>query len=389
MNLVLKYSIHLFFLPIWWIQLLIPRNKNIWIFGSWYGKRYSDNSKYLYEYVLKHRPDIRPIWITRDKSTVNKVKGEVYLANNLKAIYYTILAKYIFVSSGKKDINSLFSNGAIIIQLWHGSPMKKIGLDDHYSKVHSFFYQKIIKYFFPAYYEFNYQYVISNGDCFKSIYSSAFGIPIERVLCTGSPRNDAFFDTRVSIFNSNLRSLFKGCKIIYYLPTFRNHYKTNTLFNLPEYNPKRVDDFLQKNNLVLVNKGHYVDNQVNFHGGNRIINLSDDMMEDDISFMLKDADALITDYSGVYFDFLLTEKPIILAAFDLEDYLETSRGMYKEYTDVVSSPIAENWDQVLEHLKSIWNDEYYQKVVKEKNKKFNKYHDKNNSKRVVELIENL
>ena len=48
---LLKYIIYTFFIPFWWLQLLIPRNKNLWVFGAWFGEKYSDNAKVLFEYV--------------------------------------------------------------------------------------------------------------------------------------------------------------------------------------------------------------------------------------------------------------------------------------------------------------------------------------------------
>jgi len=386
----IRYIIFVLFYPLWLLQLLIPRKKNIWIFGAWNGDRYSDNSKYLYEYVLKNHPEIRAIWITKNKSLFSRIAGEAYLLHSLKSVYYTAIAGHVFVTSGKKDINSLFTNGAKMVHLWHGNPIKKIGLDDSYSPANSFTYSKIVKNFFPAYYEFNYDYVIANSDYFAKIFSSAFGVTSEQILTTGCPRNDTFFSKTPSAFNSSLRKKFGDSKIVYYLPTFRSHKNVSSLFNLPSYDSEKVNAFLKEKNLVLVNKGHYVDNKLtNNNTAERIINLSDNDIQEDICFILKDADALITDYSGTYFDYLLTERPIIFAAFDLKEYLNSSREIYEEYEDVIGGPIARDWNEILECLTTIWDDESYKKLIREQNKKFNKFHDSNNSKRVAELIKSL
>lgn len=157
---------------------------------------------------------------------------------------------------------------------------------------------------------------------------------------------------------------------------------------MQDYSRSKLEDFLTKENMVFVSKGHYVDNQLNSDNGNsegRLINLSDEKVSD-INFMLKDADALITDYSGAYFDFLLTEKPIIFAAFDLEDYISSSREMYFDYNDSVSGPIVITWDELFKALSYIWDKPEYARLVKEKNRFFNKFHDNLNSKRVYEEI---
>ncbi|MCM4150235.1 hypothetical protein DHD05_01415 [Arenibacter sp. N53] len=392
---IVKYLGYILFLPIWWIQIFFPRNKKIWVFGAWYGKRFSDNSKYLYLYILKNHPEIKVIWLTRDMAVYDKAKiytpKNVFMTNSIRGIYYSLQAKNIIVSSGKRDVNYLFTNGANCIQLWHGNPMKKIGMDDKFSNVNSFFQQVIVPKLFPFVCEFNYDYVVSNSSAFTDKMSTAFNISTNKVLETGCPRNDAFYNPIKDTFNEELRAKFKDCKLVYYLPTFRNHFEAKSIFTLTDYNPIELQSFLIKHNIVLVSKGHFVDNKLDLEKNNphsRIIHLSDNQT-DDINFMLKDADLLITDYSGAYFDFLLALKPIIFAAFDLKEYLKGSREMYFNYNDVVAGPIVQNWEELMNALKTIWTDTDYKDLIIEKNNIFNKYHDSNNSKRAFEKIKTL
>jgi len=380
MTRIIKYLLYLLFLPVWWLQRLIPRNKNIWVFGAWNGYRYSDNSRSLFLYVQKNHPDIKPIWITRDKEIQYLINSEgsiSHLANSLKGIYFSLIAKKVFVSCGKRDVNSFFINGAHWIQLWHGSPFKKIGLDDKYSSYNTFFQRVIVKNLFPFATEFNYHGIVSNAPFFTPILASAFGVSEERILETGSPRNE-------------LRKRFQGCKILYYLPTFRGHEVTNSLFGLSDYDVKEASSFLERQNLVLISKAHYVDNKLDSKGEEheRIIHLADNEVTD-INEMLKDADLLITDYSSIYFDYLLTERPVIFAAFDLTEYITGNRQLPFRYEDVNAGPIVTNWNELFSALSKIWSNDKYHQLIKEKNKRFNKYHDAENSKRVYEAIVRL
>ena len=149
-----------------------------------------------------------------------------------------------------------------------------------------------------------------------------------------------------------------------------------------------MEQFLESHNLVFVSKGHFVDKglvTINSRRNGRLIDLKEDEVSE-INFMLKDADLLITDYSSAYFDYLLTERPIIFAAFDLANYLAGSREMYFEYEEVIAGPITRNWQQLYDALINIWNNKEYKKLVRIKNKEFNKFQDSNNSKRVFEAI---
>jgi len=66
---------------VWLISDLGPKDKNLWVFGSWFGNKFADNSKYLYLYVKRHHLEIRAIWLTCNLELVKKPcrkKHEVY-----------------------------------------------------------------------------------------------------------------------------------------------------------------------------------------------------------------------------------------------------------------------------------------------------------------------
>ncbi|TVZ16175.1 CDP-glycerol glycerophosphotransferase family protein [Maribacter sp. MAR_2009_72] len=387
-----KYLTLTLFLPLWYIQLLFPRKDNIWIFGAWNGQRYSDNSKYLFDYVSENHKDIMAIWITKDKKVQSRIREQgkkCYMSNSLKGIYLSLRAKFVIVSSGKNDISKLFVNGAKLVHLWHGNPLKKIGLDDNYSSANGFFYSKIVRWFYPMVYEFNYDYMVSNSQIFTPFMQSSYRLNTDQILETGCPRNDIFYSTSKDVFNIELSKRFKDSKIVYYLPTFRNSETPKNIFTQDDYVEEKVEAFLQKENIVLVNKGHFVESKTGLSGtsqNSRIVHLKDSDITSDINNMLKDADALITDYSSAFFDFLLTERPILFAAFDLQEYMSHSRELYFNYEDAVAGPIVHNWEEILFQLSTIWNDEENKKVVLQKNKIYNKYHDAFNSKRVTDAL---
>ncbi|WP_299318393.1 CDP-glycerol glycerophosphotransferase family protein [uncultured Maribacter sp.] len=379
-------------MPFWYLQLLISRNKKLWIFGAWYGERFSDNSMYLFKYIHENYPDIRAIWITTNKDIFNSNKTlgyETYMKWSLKGVWYCLKAKFVFVTSRKQDVNEFFINGSTTVNLWHGSPLKKIGADDKYSQVNSFFYSKIVKNIFSISYEFNYDFVISNAAVFTDKMAASFKVDNTQVLETGCPRNDVFYNTKKDSFNLNVLERFPNAKLVYYLPTFRNSETPKNIFTQPDFNINFIEDFLRKENIVLINKGHFVESKKGITSTNplsRIIHLKDSDTTSDINFMLKDADALITDYSSVFFDFLLTERPMIFAAFDLQEYMSQSRELYFEYDNAISGPMAKNWKEIMFHLKNVWCDINNNILIKEKNTLYNKYHDANNSERVVQSL---
>jgi len=99
---------------------------------------------------------------------------------------------------------------------------------------------------------------------------------------------------------------------------------------------------------------------------------------------------LITDYSSVYFDFLLTDRPIIFAPFDYDSYIAKDRELYYDYDKVTPGPKCKDWDEVLDWIEKFkTNPSLYQKERAKAKDKFHKYKDNKNSRRVFKEIVEL
>ena len=71
------------------LKLLPFRNKDLWVFGCWTGKKYDDNAKFLFEHVNKKHSEIRCVWLTRNPAVVKQVNAlgyEAYMWNSFKGI---------------------------------------------------------------------------------------------------------------------------------------------------------------------------------------------------------------------------------------------------------------------------------------------------------------
>jgi CDP-glycerol glycerophosphotransferase len=366
--------------------LLIPRNEEIWIFGAWFGQRYSDNSKALFEYVLENSDTIKPYWVTKNNQVYEQLKKEgkpCLMCNSFKSIILTLKAGKVIFSSGKADVNYYFINGATTIQSWHGSPMKKIGLDS--KNTNTLFRNRIIKYLFPFLWDYNFSRCVSTGIIFNNYLSSAFDIDKTRILTTGYPRNDIFFNRKkISPLIKEWDRKFNNPKKIIYLPTFRDHNPDCDLFKKFNFNVESWNKFLFTHNIILITKGHFASKpHISSDVNNRIIQLLDHETTD-INLIMKDIDLLITDYSGAYFDFLLTNKPIILAPFDYDSYISNSRELYFNYYADFPNSKAQDWDEIL----SLLSKNNYRKDIKP-NFDFNKYHDGDSCIRLFNSIANL
>ena len=396
-NKIVILLLKIFTLPFWYIQKLIPRNKKCWIFGAGSGMMYFDNSKWLFEYVLKNEKNINAIWITRSKEIFKKLSNEnkpVLMTNSLKGILTSLKAGVVFINNTPKDVNSRTINGSLQIWLWHGLMMKKIGKDARlFSKEQNGYKTKLFQIIQELIYpelSYNPDYVINTSEFFSPFFSSAFKLPKEKILLTGYPRNDALFSNDEEPLIKDINIRFDNPRKIIYLPTWRD-----SLYNKGmSFNPFNSYDFdlslfmtiLEETNSIFLNKGHYFESKnIGITStSKRFINL-DNNKYSDLYKLIKDVDVLITDYSSVYFDFILTGKPVILAPFDYKNYTTKSRPLYYDYFIEIDGIKASNWNELFEILK---NSSYY-KTSNQTIQKFHCYIDNLSSKRVVETTKQL
>ena len=104
----------------------MTRNKHIWIFNA--GNSYSGNPKWLFEYIRRHHPDIRTVWMCYHKDIRNYVKRLGYEA----CLFDSTAGKTIMKEAGVyvvemcKEVFQPELEGITILNLWHGVGCKSI-----------------------------------------------------------------------------------------------------------------------------------------------------------------------------------------------------------------------------------------------------------------------
>lgn len=370
----IKYWSQILTLPIYGLSNLMPRNKRIWALGSTFGRRFADNPKYFYLYLNQyHKDDIRPIWISKDKSIVSlldKNSLEAYYLYSLKGIWFALRAKVYLYDNYSKDICFTLSGGAIKINLWHGIPLKKIQKDNKFDLVRNpkNGMQKLKWALRRISDEKPTDYVLITSEYLRPIFSSAFNT--KNTIISGYPRNDFLIsdsienimpDDEIATYNM-LEDKAKDNKIILYMPTFReSEYRFFDLISIKEF-----EKYLKEHNFVFFVKLH-PKSKVN----NRFMEVQSEYIkiinpEHDPYPLLKIVDVLLTDYSSIYFDFLLLGKPIVFFPYDLSEYIKKSREMYFDYDEVTPGYKAFNQIELEEALLKENMPEEKIKIIKDK-----------------------
>jgi len=378
---------------VYWFSQLVPKKKKLWVFGAWNGKKYGDNSKYLFEYINLNGTEIRPIWLTQNKQAYDLISSkdfEVYYTYSFKGFLFSMMAEKTFVSVGIKDVNRYVVNRKDVIMMWHGStPIKKIVFDDTITRNKQSLIEKLIFTFFPFLGSTHLKGLVISGSVESSrIFQSAFDANEEQVILTGFPRNDSFFNISqtapllTELNNSKLTNVI-------YMPTHRKEGR-GELSDLFNCNFDELNQSLESLNSKLFIKLHYFHLKTHtFKNLSHLYFITDDDIEQDIYTVLNKFDIMITDYSSVHFDYLLTKKPIIFAPFDKEKYIKNDREFYFNYDEVTPGPQANNWKEILVYIeKFIQNPKLYEEERLNVMNRFNQYTDSQNCQRVFSAINN-
>lgn len=328
--------------------MLFPRSRRICVFGAWLGKKFADNSKALFIEAQKHK-ELHVIWIAKDQEVVDMVRQEGYEAYtwfSVKGIWYQLRAKYAVISNGISDLKHAFLGNAVFINLWHGVPLKKIGYDDFYEKDWNSKKQSIRDKIINV--PLGREYVVATSKTIAEIYQGAFRRPKEQILCLGQPRNDIFF-------TNTSNPLFSGKKIILYAPTHRKEGKEPIdLTKIMQMD--QLEEFCKKNDYYFLVKKHFYHSleteELSLYS--RILDITKEPY--DTQKLLMAADILITDYSSIYIDYLLLDRPIIFYYFDYENYLQSDREMYFDYEKVTPGDKVNNFGELLDSLNHISHD---------------------------------
>lgn len=380
-------------IPIYYLIGIFPRDKNLWIFGAWFGQRYSDNSRAFFEYVNKNHPEIKTVWVSRNKDVVKMLQEKgcnVCFSVSLRFVLYALRAGKVFTSTGG-EFNLFFLHGAEYYALWHGMPLKKILNDDTNfggESANNKFRKKCSKILFKIFTWKNFLSqkelsTITNSDFFVPFLASAFELPQERILKTGSPRTDNLFNYKKEKLIEEIRAKFPNEKIILYMPTFRTAEWTGDVFNpFDEKYGFDLNEFLEilkRHKSVLVYKPHFSDarfmqtvRQKTPETLSRFITVGDSDYDELYNFVGQ-VDILMTDYSSIYFDFIATKKPVILLPFDYEFYIKYARGHYFDYWKNMEGVKANNWREFYKILE----EKSYAPVSEVTCKKFAEYVDGN------------
>lgn len=358
---------------------LLPLNNKTVMLTS-----FGDNMEYVIDEVKKQTSsEIFILKEPRCKKTFNNIKSDNIIDFNprkisslIRGMYHLATGKFIFIDNYHVVLAACdFRSAVKCTQLWHANgAVKYFGYRDKTIKKRP---ESAHKRFNKVYSKFHYLTV--GSDEMAYIFGEAFGANNSRMLKTGVPRTD-FFYNKQAINNAaeKIRAELPeltGKKVLLYAPTFRD-------------NQFELADIHLNIDLMKRSLGSEYHLLLKLHPAVKLSGFNNDEFVTDVSAgfqinsLLAAADILITDYSSIPFEFSILNKPMIFFSYDLKAY-EKERGIWFNYESYVPGPIAYNTETV---IKIVQENNFDMQQVTAFNTQWNKYSSGHSSRNLVEYI---
>lgn len=367
-----KSILRICFKPLTLINKLIKKDEKLIFFYSNLGFR--DNVRAFYEYLIEKEYNKRfqiVVSINDFEEYQKDAPDNVTFMSNNKGIPVFMRAKYAFYCFGKYPIKP--SKKQMVVNLWHGMPLKRIGnMEPGLEKTDYNFFTKII----------------STSELFVPILMKCFRCSREQVMITGQPRNDEMFRENKEMDDC----IRKGAEnVILWLPTYREESRNFPAPILDREKAECLNKVLKDNKTRLIIKIHPLQQ---ISGNLKNYSNIDIMKQEELNAsgmsvysLLRAADGLISDYSSVYFDYMLLDRPIAFSVNDMEKYKRERGFVFENPYDYMPGDILSTYGDVEKFvLDVIAGKDNCRDERRRVNKEINRYVDGKSSDRIAEIV---
>ncbi|MFC5744295.1 bifunctional glycosyltransferase/CDP-glycerol:glycerophosphate glycerophosphotransferase [Actinomadura rugatobispora] len=318
------------------------------LYDSYRGRQYSDSPRAVHEELTRRGTDLEHLWVVRDAQVV--VPDTARPVRLWGREWYEALARSRYIVTNA-HLPHWFRRreGQVVLQTWHGTPLKRIGFDIGEVKfADSAYLEKL------AEEVRHWSGLISPNRFSTPILRRAFRFGGE-IIETGYPRNDVLRDPDRDLLGERVRrrlGLPQGKRAVLYAPTWRDdsfygpgRYRLDLRLDLEAAAAALGGDFV-----LLVRRHPNVVDTVPETGDGFVRDVSD---YPDIAELFLAADVLLTDYSSLMFDYANTGRPMLFFTYDLERYRDELRGFYFDFEGEAPGPLLATSDEVIDALGSL------------------------------------
>lgn len=326
------------------LSAITPRDQSLWAFGA-PGGRFEGNAKYLFLWAHEHARNARCVWISESPALAAQLRARGYRAYarwSWQGVVNAARAGVYFFNDNGSDISFGLSAGAKRFNLWHGIGLKNVnrgakvgyGASLKGRESNPISYIRNMRRFQRSHW------ILATADgTAEAFFARCFELPKDRAPVLGYPRMDPMISNEMKTLSlsfedySSIDTLSAGFKRrILYAPTLRISDKNLLQDAIPDV--KHLSKALRAQDAVLMLKLHPKTQLQEGWSENlpkNICILPEDM---DIYPVLDRFDALITDYSSLFFDYIFfRDRGMLLYPFDYDRYVVQDRDLAWDYEE--------------------------------------------------------
>lgn len=308
--------------------------------------RYSDNPRALYEALRRRGGDHSHVWLSAPEHA-DALPDDVATAGyGTPEGLAALESADAVVSNTHIDLEWTKRPGAVYLQTWHGTPLKRIHWDVLWAP--------------PGRLErlsrdvARWDLLLSPNEPSTPLLRGAFRYE-DAVLESGYPRNDVLAAPGQDELRAAVRAelgIAPGQTAVLYAPTWRDDEvfaDGGKAFRLP-LDVGAFQEQLGADHVLLLRLHYMLTGRL---GPVEHPSVRDVSFHPDISRLYLAADVLVTDYSSTMFDFAVTGRPIVFYAYDLADYQDRLRGFYFDLAPIAPGPVVETSQAVFDALRDL------------------------------------
>lgn len=335
------------------LRLLPVKNNRVLLF-SYYGGNYGGSPKYLSEYFKENAGELEQVWAFTNPDKHSNLQSVRTVRYGSLWYYYYLSTSGVVITNYRMTQEFKKRKGQRYIQTWHSSLRLKMIEKDAEDTLPANYVEMAKKDSTQI------DVLLVGNRKSEEIFKRAFWYSGEYLRC-GTPQCDLFFHPVAC--EEKVRNHFKldrDKKILLYAPTFRKNH------DLDAYNIdfQRLICGLEKRFggkwVVLLRLHPHLIHKVSemklAHG------IIDATSYDDTQELLATADVVITDYSALMFDYLITKKPCFIYASDYENYVAQDRQLYFSIAELPFL-VAQNNDELSEIIAEYDEQKYADKCA--------------------------
>lgn len=302
--------------------------ENAVFFESFYGRNASCNPLAIDRELARRLPGVTRYWSVVDLS-VAVPEGAVAVVEGSPEWWRARGAARLLIVNDWLRRRFVRRRGQVVLQTWHGTPLKRLAL--HRPGFDPRRMAAVIRE------SRRWNVLLAQNPYAATILGKAYAFLTRPIWVEGYPRNDVLTGGDGSATREAL-GIRPGERVLLYAPTWRDDRDQIVDFVDPARLAAATDS------VVLV-RGH---SRTLLPGrdaeGPRVVDVTG---FPDTSLLLLAADALVTDYSSVMFDFSVTGKPMYFLVPDMEHYRGELRGFYFDLAAHAPGPVVRSEDELV------------------------------------------